>query len=409
MMIQLPEDVQFIIKKLNEKGYTAYIVGGCVRDSLLGKEPKDWDLTTDAHPKMINAAFDKTLEVGKRFGTIIVHLNGKNYEITTFRRERNYSDSRRPDQVMFTENIEEDLKRRDFTINAMAYNIKNGLIDLFNGQEDLKNKKLRCVGSPKKRLNEDALRIMRGIRIAAQLQLDIEPQTYNAMMNCKSKLKRISIERIQAEFTKILLLPDPAYGFELVLKTGVLMTILPEINEVLDICKLNILSKMEPLLSLRLTALFNNVNSAPDDAVYILRRLKYDGKTIQSVHLLLSEIGKMSQVHSSKELKAIIRNIGKENFLLLLKLYCVQAEELNHALYLENIFNKIIEDNEPVNYDDLEVRGEDFIQAGFRGIEIGKAIERLLDIVHENPRNNNRVFLLKKIEQMKTNGEKQVR
>lgn len=401
-MIHLPEDVRFIIKKLNGHGYNAYIVGGCVRDSLLGEKPKDWDLATDAHPEMINTVFNKTIEIGKRFGTIAVHLNGKNYEITTFRRESTYSDSRRPDQVMFTEKIEEDLRRRDFTINAMAYNSQNGLIDLFKGQDDLKNKQLRCVGNPQKRFDEDALRIMRGIRIAAQLQFEIEPNTYKAMMTGRHKLKVISMERIQEELSKILLLPKPVFGITLSLKTGVLETILPEVKGIQDVCKLKVLDKTDPLLSLRLTILFDHINCTPDEAVCILKRLKYDSKTIKSVDLLLSERRRIYQIDSSKALKKVLRSIGRENFLLLLKLYRSQAQDLSHMTYLENTFDRIIKNKEPVNYEDLKVRGEDFVQADLKGVEIGQAIEKLLDMVYENPENNNRAFLLNKIEQMKT-------
>ena len=207
--IQMPNKVRTIIRTLQEHGYEAYAVGGCVRDSLLNQAPEDWDITTSATPEEMKSLFFKTIDTGIKHGTITVLLGKETFEVTTYRIDGKYEDGRHPREVKYTRSLKEDLLRRDFTINAMAYNEKDGLVDIFGGMDDLKAKKLRCVGDAKKRLSEDALRILRGIRFSAQLGFSIETATRNAMRELSSLLKRISAERIQAEFLKILLSPRP--------------------------------------------------------------------------------------------------------------------------------------------------------------------------------------------------------
>lgn len=185
--ITLPKAVEKIIQIFEEKGYEAYAVGGCVRDSLLGIWPKDWDITTSAKPEEIKDLFERTIDTGIQHGTVTVRMDHESYEVTTYRIDGDYTDGRHPDQVTFTENLVEDLKRRDFTINAMAYNNRVGLVDVFEGEEDLKREVIRCVGDPLERFTEDALRILRAIRFSAQLGFEIQKDTYEAI----KKLKKI--------------------------------------------------------------------------------------------------------------------------------------------------------------------------------------------------------------------------
>ena len=206
MKINLSDNARYIIDKLQCSGYSCYAVGGCVRDSLMGKEPHDWDFTTSAKPDEIERVFaeHKTIDIGKRFGTIAVVLDGKPYEITTYRVDMDYSDSRHPDEVSFSEDIRDDLSRRDFTVNAMAYNDRDGLIDLFEGQKDIEFGVIRCVGSPKERFEEDALRILRALRFASTLSFSIEPKTAQAILDERDELRKIAPERIRDELLKLL-------------------------------------------------------------------------------------------------------------------------------------------------------------------------------------------------------------
>ena len=202
--LQLPENVQKIITTLQMYGYEAYAVGGCVRDSLLNRTPGDWDITTSAMPEETKSLFDKTFDTGIEHGTVTVVFGREGYEVTTYRIDGEYTDSRHPREVTFTRSLKEDLLRRDFTINAMAYNDKDGLIDIFGGKEDLQRKCIRCVGNAKERFSEDALRILRGVRFAAQLGFDISEDTKEGMRELAPTLRNISAERIQVELVKML-------------------------------------------------------------------------------------------------------------------------------------------------------------------------------------------------------------
>ena len=199
MVIQIPEKVNKIIHLLQENGYDAYAVGGCVRDSLLGRIPADWDITTSARPLEVKRLFRRTVDTGLQHGTVTVMLGKDGFEVTTYRIDGEYEDSRHPKEVIFTGKLEEDLKRRDFTINAMAYNDREGLVDVFGGAEDLKNQVIRCVGNPRERFTEDALRIMRAVRFSAQLGFSIEEETKRAAGELAETLKKISAERIHTE------------------------------------------------------------------------------------------------------------------------------------------------------------------------------------------------------------------
>ena len=217
--MELPENVRNIISTIEKNGCEAYAVGGCVRDTLMGKTPSDWDITTSALPMQVKSMFGRTVDTGLKHGTVTVMIGKTGYEVTTYRIDGEYKDGRHPESVEFALNLVEDLKRRDFTINAMAYNDKNGLVDEFDGRGDLERKVIRCVGNPMERFTEDALRMMRAIRFSAQLSFDIHPDTYNAINKLSDTIKQVSMERIQVELTKTLVSDNPE-KVELFYSTG---------------------------------------------------------------------------------------------------------------------------------------------------------------------------------------------
>ena len=227
----VPEEARDILQKLNEAGYEAFVVGGCVRDCLLGKTPADWDITTSARPEQVKAVFSHTVDTGLQHGTVTVmqKTNGKltGYEVTTYRIDGEYEDARHPKEVIFTAELAEDLKRRDFTINAMAYHPEAGLQDLFHGREDLEAGVIRCVGEAKERFTEDALRMMRAIRFAAQLDAQIEPLTWEAIKALAPNIEKVSAERIRVEMEKLLVSDHPD-RFRLFYESGLTKYFLPE-------------------------------------------------------------------------------------------------------------------------------------------------------------------------------------
>lgn len=232
MKIDLPLNVDYIINELMNNGYEAYAVGGCIRDSILGKEPEDWDITTSANPLEVKKIFRRTVDTGIQHGTVTVLLEREGYEVTTYRIDGEYEDNRRPKSVEFTVDLVEDLKRRDFTINAMAYNRQEGLVDVFGGLKDLKEGIIRCVGSAAERFEEDALRILRAIRFSAQLGFEIEEETLKAVVEKAKNLEAISAERIRVELNKLLLSPHPEKLVD-TYKAGITKVVLPEFDSMM--------------------------------------------------------------------------------------------------------------------------------------------------------------------------------
>ena len=315
MQIQLPEKVEYIIQTLEAAGYEAYAVGGCVRDSLLNREPDDWDITTSARPQQVKEVFPRTIDTGIQHGTVTVMMGKEGFEVTTYRIDGEYEDSRHPKEVIFTANLIEDLKRRDFTINAFAYNHRSGIVDAFDGMTDLKNGIIRCVGEAKERFTEDALRMMRAVRFSAQLGYDIEEKTKEAIVELAPNLKNISAERIQVEFVKLLQSPHPDY-LRVAYELGMTKVILPEFDKAMETPQnnphhmynvgehlLHTLLEVRPDRSLRIAALLHDI-AKPDTetkdydgishfhghaevgeekAAAILRRLKFDNDTINKV------------------------------------------------------------------------------------------------------------------------------
>jgi|GEM_PF-237817 HAD-superfamily hydrolase, subfamily IIB len=339
-MITIPNNVSYLMNKLNTNGFKAYIVGGCVRDSLRGVTPHDWDITTDALPDdIINCFNEHTLvKAGIKHGTVAVVLDCEMYEITTFRHDGTYTDNRRPDNVEFIKDIKEDLQRRDFTINAIAYNPKEGYIDYFGGTDDIKNGVIKCVGDPDKRFKEDALRIIRAIRFAAVVGYEIDSATETAMYNNKDLLRNIAVERIMAELNKII-------------ASANYCTILNEYAELLPSTK-NIIYADE--FTVRLALLFD-----PET----LRKLRYDNKTIKAVSTI-------HEINQAENLCKTATKVGK----VLFDYWC----DYKYALTSDTTYidcKKI----KPVN---LQVNGQDILNVGFRhGSNIGETLDNLLDDV----------------------------
>ena len=291
VIIELPKDVRYIIDILTQNGYEAYAVGGCVRDSILGRVPGDWDITTSALPQQVKALFRRTIDTGIQHGTVTIMLGKNGYEVTTYRIDGKYEDSRHPESVEFTPNLEEDLKRRDFTINAMAYNDENGIVDIFGGIDDIRNRIIRCVGNAHDRFTEDALRILRAVRFSAQLGFEIDKATKDAARELAPTLVKISRERIHTELNKLLLSDNPDY-FSVVYELGVMKVIISELEDVNsgDIDRLRVLIKRtKPCLPERYAALLNVIGK--DKTRAVLKGLKLDNATISMAVKLVEYLG----------------------------------------------------------------------------------------------------------------------
>lgn len=436
MKIQLPEKVNTIIQTLQAHGYEAYAVGGCVRDSLLGREPGDWDITTSASPEETKRLFARTVDTGIQHGTVTVLLGKEGFEVTTYRIDGKYEDSRHPTEVIFTRNLREDLLRRDFTINAMAYNDTEGIVDIFGGMEDLKRKVIRCVGNAKERFGEDALRIMRGVRFAAQLGFSLEEETKAAMEELAPTLEKISAERIQTELVKLLVSDSPELIRE-AYQLGITAVILPEFDEMMrtgqetkyhryDVGEHTVqaVCNVPPDKVLRLTMLLHDVakpemKTVDEDgtahfkghdirgeqkAKEILRRLKFDNDTIHKVTKLV----RWHDYRMPAEKKNVRKAMGKISAELFpMYLLVKRADILAHSMYrreeeLENLsglrkcYEEIIADNECVSLKQLAVTGTDLIGIGMKpGKQIGEVLNELLRIVLEYPEFNNKEHLLR--------------
>ena len=436
MKIQLPEKVNTIIQTLQEHGYEAYAVGGCVRDSLLGREPGDWDITTSASPDETKKLFARTVDTGIEHGTVTVLLGKEGFEVTTYRIDGKYEDSRHPTEVIFTRNLREDLLRRDFTINAMAYNDTEGIVDIFGGMDDLKRKIIRCVGNARERFGEDALRIMRGVRFAAQLGFSLEKETKEAMTELAPTLEKISAERIQTELVKLLVSDSPELIRE-AYHLGITAVILPEFDEMMrtgqetkyhryDVGEHTVqaVCNVPPDKVLRLTMLLHDVAKpemktvdadgtahfkghdirGEQKAKEILRRLKFDNDTIHKVTKLV-RWHDYRMPAEKKNVRKAMSKISAELFPMYLLVK--RADILAHSMYrreeeLENLsglqkcYEEIVADHECVSLTQLAVTGTDLIGIGMTpGKQIGEVLNELLRIVLEYPEFNNKEHLLR--------------
>lgn len=440
MKIELPEKVKFIIDTITNAGYEAYAVGGCIRDSILGREPNDWDVTTSATPQQVKALFRRTIDTGIQHGTVTVMLDKEGFEVTTYRIDGEYEDSRHPKEVIFTPNLVEDLKRRDFTINAMAYNDTAGLVDVFDGMGDIKKGIIRCVGEARERFTEDALRILRAIRFSAQLGYGIEENTRKAITELAPNLRNISAERIQVELTKLLTSPHPDY-LEVAYETGVTAVILPELDVCMEteqnhkhhcmgvgkhiLCSLNyvpedkylrwaaLLHDMGKPATLTvdekgITHFYGHPKVSAEMAREILKRLRFDNDTIHVVGRLVEYhhcgIGVLPEM---KRVRRAINKMGEDIFPMFLQLWYAdimaqseyQREEKQEAIRMwREMFEEILEKNQCTSLKTLAVTGADLIAQGMKpGKEIGEALQGLLEHVLDNPQDNEKEILLQRI------------
>ena len=441
MNIKLPNEVIYIIKTLESHGFDAYTVGGCVRDCVMGKIPTDWDICTVATPEQTIQSFEKhrIIKTGLKHGTITLLLDENSYEITTFRKDGKYKDNRRPEEVLFISGIEEDLKRRDFTINALAYHPDKGIIDCFGGIKDIENKKIRCVGNAENRFDEDALRIMRALRFSATLDFEIHDDTSKAIIDKRDLLKNIAVERIATELNKLLI--GKNMQTVLLKYSAVLAVIIPEIsdmigfeqhspNHYLDVWGHTVksISYAPADTILRLTMLFHDMakpkcftfsdgkghfyghpKQSAEMAETILLRLKYDNSTIQTVSQLVT-YHDTEIISEEKYVKRMLRKLGEENLRRLID--AKKADALAHAeeivasklKKLEEILdltNKVIKDKQCFSLKDLLVTGNDLLSLGVSGgKEVGEMLAQLLNMVIDGELENSQSTLLQKAQEL---------
>lgn len=396
--IELPKDVRHIINVLMENGYEAYAVGGCVRDSILGRTPGDWDITTSALPMQVKALFRRTIDTGIQHGTVTVMLGKNGYEVTTYRIDGKYEDSRHPKSVEFTSNLVEDLKRRDFTINAMAYNDEHGIVDAFDGMGDLKRKIIRCVGKAHDRFDEDALRILRAVRFSAQLGFDIEDDTAKAAKELAPTLVKISRERIHTELNKLLLSGNPDY-FSVVYDLGVMKIIIPELENI-DAHKLDriqhFIKRTSAVLPERYAALLSCVDA--DTAGRILKGLKLDNATI-SMAAKLVKYYNMNSMVSEAAVRHYINEVGENDALRIIdfNISVCGSELIKGYTDMKKICVMVMERGDCTELRNLKISGKDLVGAGFpAGKQLGEILQKLLCEVLDNPEFNEYNYLLKR-------------
>lgn len=439
--IQLPEKVKQLITRLEMAGFEAYAVGGCVRDSLLGRVPDDWDVTTSAKPQQVKELFRHTIDTGIQHGTVTVMLEREGFEVTTYRIDGVYEDSRHPKEVVYTANLVEDLKRRDFTINAFAYNDRTGIVDVFGGMEDLKQKKIRCVGEATERFGEDALRMLRAVRFSAQLGFSIAEDTKAAIRELAPNLKNISAERVQAELVKLLLSNHPDFMRD-AYALGITKIVLPELDVAFLTPQHNPHHRynvgehlMQTLLhirvdkALRIAALLHDIgkpvarttDAAGIDhfhghveqseimATDILKRFKFDNDTIIKVQKYIRYHDDKPEPNARSVRRAIHR-IGMEYFAEVLELRRAdvlaqssyqQQEKLARIDETSRIYQEILEQEQCVSLKTLAITGNDLIALGVpRGKQIGALLNQLLEEVLQEPANNNHIYLTERAKEI---------
>ena len=425
MRIELPDKVKQIINCITEAGYEAYAVGGCIRDSILGRVPDDWDITTSATPQQVKQLFRRTIDTGIQHGTVTVMLDREGFEVTTYRIDGKYEDGRHPTEVTFTPNLEEDLKRRDFTINAMAYNEQTGLVDLFGGIQDMEAGIIRCVGDARARFTEDALRIMRAIRFAAQLGYEIESETREAIGELAPNLRQISAERIQVELTKLVTSAHPE-TMRMVYDTGVAAIILPEFQQIMETAQddsqhcysvgehtLCAMQQVERKKELRLAMLFHDIGkpqflchaqASADIAKKIMRRLRYDNDTTNTVYrLVLYHDYGIGEEPTRCMVRRAMNKIGEDIFPMLFAVRradilaqgeTFREEKLGRLAKWQELYEEILERKECVSLKTLALTGSDLIALGMQpGKALGETLHRMLELVLDHPEYNTREYL----------------
>ena len=395
MHITLPTKVKQIISKLEKADFEAYAVGGCVRDSILGRSPEDWDITTSAKPEEVKRLFSATIDTGLQHGTVTVVIEKEGFEVTTFRLDGEYTDGRHPDRVAFTSSLTEDLRRRDFTINAMAYSEKRGLIDEFDGERDLEDGVIRAVGDACERFSEDALRMLRAIRFAGQLNFKIADETFDAIKELSPNIAKVSVERIAKELEKLLLSGNPEY-IALVYETGIFSVIAPEVAMLFEndeiSASIKALSKAsfpekKELYQIRLAIFLEGLGA--DKAANLLKRLKLDNDTINTVKKLLG-LSLREVENNETDMRRTVKEAGHKMMPLLLEMRRAKGLKDNKDLY-----QTVIDNGYCTSISELNINGKDLMDAGIpKGALIGSTLERLLELVIEKPELNTRESLL---------------
>lgn len=376
--LMVPAGVKGILQRLQTAGHPAYLVGGCVRDTLLGRTPEDWDICTAALPEQTMALFDRTVPTGLKHGTVTVFYGGSQAEVTTFRKDGPYTDHRRPDEVQFTDRLTEDLSRRDFTVNAMAMDLEGNLIDPFGGQKDLKENCLRCVGDPDKRFQEDALRMFRAFRFAAQLNMGIDTATHDAICRNTHLARFVAPERIHTELEKTLLSPPPSYAMDMARLLSAFLLQAPKNSGI---------PTPEPTLAYRWAwfcaeLMLQRCIESPEA---FLRSLRADTATIrfceQAVPLILAPLPE-----ENPALRRLIAKHGAD------AVRC--AAQCQNRQDLPSRVDTILASGDCLDLSHLAVNGTDLQALGYTGADIGKALHRLLDSVLIDPRCNQKEMLL---------------
>ena len=396
MIIDLPKNVENIIERLKEHGFEGFAVGGCVRDSLLKKTPTDWDITTDALPEDMKKIFKKTFDTGIAHGTVTVLMDGVGYELTTYRIDGNYSDGRHPDSVSFSKNLSEDLCRRDFTVNAMAYSHNKGIVDLFDGRKDLQNGIIRAVGDAKKRFDEDALRMLRAVRFAAQLGFKIDDDTFAAIKEKAKLLSNVSKERIFVELNKSLC-GDFAQNIKMVYTSGLYRYIGKEFAK-LDESIYDFYPRKFPNKKHMYWAVFlENIENA-EAVKKILFELKSDNATRNNTYLLVKEL-KNPLPSSDEDIRWSLHRIGADlfcDYIEILRSDKKNKDILDKIDTIENRYSQILKENHAYEISMLDITGKDLMDIGIsKGPKIGEVLEFLLKKVIENPLNNEKSSLLR--------------
>jgi hypothetical protein len=395
MHITLPTKVKQIISRLEKADFEAYAVGGCVRDSILGRSPEDWDITTSAKPEEVKKLFSTTIDTGLQHGTVTVVIEKEGFEVTTFRLDGDYTDGRHPDRVAFTSSLTEDLRRRDFTINAMAYSEKRGLIDEFDGERDLEDGIIRAVGDACERFSEDALRMLRAIRFAGQLNFKIADETFDAIKELSPNIAKVSVERIAKELEKLLLSGNPEY-IALVYETGIFSVIAPEVAMLFEngeiSASIKALSRAsfpekKELYQIRLAIFLEGLGA--DKAANLLKRLKLDNDTINTVKKLLG-LSLREVENNETDMRRTVKEAGHKMMPLLLEMRRAKGLKDNKDLY-----QTVIDNGYCTSISELNINGKDLMDAGIpKGALIGSTLERLLELVIEKPELNTRESLL---------------
>ncbi|MDR2546226.1 MAG: CCA tRNA nucleotidyltransferase [Lachnospiraceae bacterium] len=447
MTINLPEKVNNIIRTLEAAGHEAYAVGGCVRDLILDRKPEDWDITTSATPDMVKKLFRRTFDTGIAHGTVTVLSDGGSFEVTTYRVDGAYTDKRRPEEVTFTSSLTEDLRRRDFTINAIAMNEREGLVDPHGGLLDIEQKLIRCVGSADERFSEDALRMMRAVRFAAQLGYEIEENTRQAITSHAASIKDISAERVRDELVKLALSPNPHF-LRLLYSLGLTTHFFPEFDLCMETEQNNphhcysvgehILESMKYVAadkSLRLTMMLHDIGKpltrsvnektgfdrfhghpqqGAEIAKKIMRRLKFDNDTIDRVYRLVyhhdydidinPDIDLRHFKITDRYVRRAVSVIGADLYPLFIDVKIAdiraqseyfQAEKLAYMERARQVYERIMAANECVSLKELAVNGKDLTDGGIAsGPRIGQILRAMLDDVIEYPEHNKRGYLL---------------